>query len=115
MGKRYTSYLAGQNHPSNRKRTHPVLNRLWTRRSVARDDASVLEVFRDLDNEFDDLAVAIYQRDPRVLLGYIPRKHDWIARALDEGKVLTIVIDDIQRRGLVRRKYYVDLLVTVEK
>jgi hypothetical protein len=39
-----------------------------------------------------------------VLLGYVPRRHRWIAEALDDGLRLTAIAERIKIGGIFRRR-----------
>lgn len=116
MPKAYPSYLAGQNHPRNRKRSHPELKRLWKRGASIAGVNSLLRAEREPDNPYDPYAVGIWLVSPRVRLGYLPERHLWVGEAMDEGKEIHVWIEGMQRKGgWFRRKYYVDLAIQADR
>ena len=61
-----------------------------------------LELVRGPADQNDRHAVAYHHRG--VLLGYVPRRHRWIAEALDDGLRLTAIADRIKIGGIFRRR-----------
>jgi HIRAN domain len=61
-----------------------------------------LELVRGPTNQNDSHAVAYHHRG--ALLGYVPRRHRWIAEALDNGLRLTAIADRIKIGGIFRRR-----------
>jgi hypothetical protein len=61
-----------------------------------------LELVRGPADSDDDHAVAYHHRG--VLLGYVPRRHRWIAKALDDGLRLAAIAERIKIGGIFRRR-----------
>ena len=61
-----------------------------------------LELVREPANENDGHAVAYHHRG--VHLGYVPRRHRWIAQALDDGLRLAAIADRVKIGGIFRRR-----------
>ena len=55
-----------------------------------------LELVRERTDSKSDHAVSYYHR--AVHLGYVPKKHHWIAEALDDGLRLTAVVESFGSR-----------------
>jgi hypothetical protein len=55
----------------------------------------LLELVPEPDNEADATAVAVYRQGYRY--GFIPVRHDWVHRALTEGKQVTAEITAIEK------------------
>lgn len=109
MVREYPSFLVGQNAPERRRNAHRVLRDLSKRLAQVRGLDSLLSVEREPDNPYDERAVAVYLRSPRTKLGYIPQRHGWVCDALEEGTVVDVYVNRIERKGLLNRKYLVDL------
>jgi len=52
-----------------------------------------LELVREPFNASNDHAVAYYHRAVR--LGFVPKRHQWIAEALDDGLSLTAIVENV--------------------
>jgi hypothetical protein len=61
-----------------------------------------LELVREPVNQNDDHAVAYHHRG--VHLGYVPRRHRWIAQALDDGLRLAAIVESIKMGRIFRRR-----------
>jgi hypothetical protein len=61
-----------------------------------------LELVRGPADQNDRHAVAYHHRG--VLLGYVPRRHRWIAKALDDGVRLAAIAERIKIGGIFRRR-----------
>jgi hypothetical protein len=61
-----------------------------------------LELVRGPADQNDGHAVAYHHRG--ILLGYVPRRHRWIAKALDDGLRLTAIADKVKIGGIFRRR-----------
>jgi hypothetical protein len=61
-----------------------------------------IELVREATNQRDDHAVAYYHRG--VHLGYIPKRHRWVAEAIDDGHRLVAIVDKLKVGGLLRRR-----------
>jgi hypothetical protein len=62
----------------------------------------VLELVRERTDSRSDHAVSYYHR--RVHLGYVPKRHHWIAAALDDGLRLAVIVEKIKLRWFARRR-----------
>ena len=61
-----------------------------------------IELIRELANQHDDHAVAFRHRG--VHLGYVPKRHSWVAPAIDDGRRLLAIVDKIKVGGILRRR-----------
>ena len=61
-----------------------------------------LELVRGPADQNDGHAVAYHHRG--FLLGYVPRRHRWIAKALDDGLRLTAIAEKVKIGGIFRRR-----------
>jgi hypothetical protein len=61
-----------------------------------------LELVREIANQSDDYAVAYHHRG--VHLGYVPKRHRWIAKALDDGLRLAAIVEKVKIGGIFRRR-----------
>jgi hypothetical protein len=61
-----------------------------------------LELIREPANRSDDHAVAYYHRG--VHLGYVPKRHRWIAEALDDGLRLAAIAEEVKIGWIFRRR-----------
>jgi hypothetical protein len=61
-----------------------------------------LELVRERTDSKSEHAVSYYHR--AVHLGYVPKKHYWIADALDDGLRLTAVVENVKVGGFFRRR-----------
>jgi len=61
-----------------------------------------IELVRDLANQRDDHAVAF--RHHGVHLGYVPKRHRWVALAIDDGRRLVAIVDKVKVGGILRRR-----------
>ena len=61
-----------------------------------------LELIRGPTNPSNDHAVAYYHRG--VHLGYVPRRHRWIAEALDDGLHLMVLVENVKPSWIFRRR-----------
>ena len=61
-----------------------------------------IELVRELADQRDKHAVAFRHRG--VHLGCVPKKHDWVAPAIDDGRRLVAIVDKIKVGGIFRRR-----------
>ena len=61
-----------------------------------------LELVREPFNASNDHAVAYYHRAVR--LGFVPKRHQWIAEALDDGLSLTAIVENVKFNWIFRRR-----------
>ena len=61
-----------------------------------------IELIREHANQHDDQAVAF--RHLGVHLGYVPKRHRWVAAAMDEGRRLIAIVDKVKVGGIFRRR-----------
>jgi hypothetical protein len=61
-----------------------------------------LELVRERTGPTSDRAVSYYHR--AVHLGYVPKQHNWIAAALDDGLRLAVIVEKIKSGWIVRRR-----------
>ena len=61
-----------------------------------------LALVRECTDSKSDHAVAYYHR--AVHLGYVPKRHHWIAAALDDGIRLAVIVQKVKVGWIVRRR-----------
>jgi hypothetical protein len=61
-----------------------------------------LELIREPADQNDGHAVAYHHHG--VHLGYVPRRHRWIAKALDDGLRLAAIAEKVKIGGIFRRR-----------
>ena len=61
-----------------------------------------LALVREHTDSKSDHAVAYYHRT--VHLGYVPKRHHWIAAALDDGLRLAVIVEKVKVSWIVRRR-----------
>ena len=61
-----------------------------------------LELVRKPTNPSSDRAVAYYHR--AIHLGYVPKRHRWIAEALDDGLRLAVIVENVELGWIFRRR-----------
>ena len=60
-----------------------------------------LELVRELKHPRNRRAVAYYHRG--IHLGYVPKRHRWVADALDDGLRLAVIVEKVKMGWLFRR------------
>ena len=61
-----------------------------------------IELIREPANHRDDHAVSFRHRG--IHLGYVPKRHRWVAPAIDEGHWLVAIVDKVKVGGILRRR-----------
>jgi hypothetical protein len=61
-----------------------------------------LELVRERTDSRSDHAVSYYHRAAH--LGYVPKRHHWIAAALDDGVRLAVIVERVKVGWIVRRR-----------
>jgi hypothetical protein len=61
-----------------------------------------LELVRERTDSRSDHAVSYYHRAAH--LGYVPKRHHWIAAALDDGVRLAVIVEKVKAAWIVRRR-----------
>jgi hypothetical protein len=61
-----------------------------------------LEFVREPGNRSNDHAVAYYHHG--VHLGYVPKRHRWVAQALDDGLRLAVIAEKVRTGWIFRRR-----------
>jgi hypothetical protein len=61
-----------------------------------------IELIREAGDQHDKHAVAFRHRS--IHLGYVPKKHDWVAAAIDDGRRLVAIVDKVKVGGFFRRR-----------
>jgi len=61
-----------------------------------------IELIRELADQSNKDAVAFRHRG--VHLGYVPKRHHWVAPALDDGRRLIAIVEKIKVGGVFRRR-----------
>ena len=71
-----------------------------------------IELVRELTDQRDKHAVAFRHRG--VHLGYVPKRHQWVAHAIDDGRRLVAIVDKVRVGGIFRRRAkYVRVRISV--
>jgi hypothetical protein len=70
-----------------------------------------LALVREQTDSKSDRAVSYYHRTVR--LGYVPKRHHWIAAALDDGLRLAAIVEKIKFRWFRRRAKFVGTRIIV--
>jgi hypothetical protein len=61
-----------------------------------------IELIREPVNQSADHSVAFCHHG--VHLGYVPKRHRWVAPAIDDGRRLVAIVDKVKIGGIVRRR-----------
>ena len=61
-----------------------------------------LELVREFEHPRNRRAVAYYHRG--IHLGYVPKRHRWVADALDDGLRLAVIVEKVKMSWLSRRR-----------
>ena len=61
-----------------------------------------IELIRESASQRDDLTVAFRHRG--IHLGYVPKRHCWVAPAIDDGRRLVAIVDKVKVGGILRRR-----------
>jgi len=61
-----------------------------------------IELVREVVDDNDRHAVAFRHRG--VHIGYVPRRHHWVAHAMDDGRRLVAIVEKIKVGGIFRRR-----------
>jgi hypothetical protein len=61
-----------------------------------------IELVREAPDQIADHAVAFRHRG--IHLGYVPKRHRWVASAIDNGRRLVAIVDKVKVGGIVRRR-----------
>jgi hypothetical protein len=61
-----------------------------------------IELIREVADHRDKHAVAFRHRN--VHLGYVPKQHNWVAPAIDDGRRLVAIVDKVKVGGIFRRR-----------
>jgi hypothetical protein len=73
-----------------------------------------LDLVPEPENPYDQNAVAIKHKGWH--LGYVPTRHDWVSKALEEGDQLSCAVVRMETAGwLFRRVSFVAISITVER
>ena len=83
-----------------RKSPEGVDRRRYVYKEIGPGDS--IELTRESSNQRDKHAVAFRHRG--VHLGYVPKRHHWVALALDDGRRLVAIVDEVKVGGLFRRR-----------
>jgi hypothetical protein len=84
----------------NRKYSDGVDRRRYAYEHLGAGEA--LALVRERTDSRSDRAVSYYHR--AVHLGYVPKKHHWIAEALDDGLRLAVIVEKVKLGWFVRRR-----------
>jgi hypothetical protein len=61
-----------------------------------------IELIRETANQSDDHTVSFHHRG--IHLGYVPKRHRWVAPAIDDGRSLVAIVDKVKVGGILRRR-----------
>jgi HIRAN domain len=92
----YPSWIAGLR----RKSPAGVDRRRYAYEHLAPGEA--LELVPEPANQPDDHAVIYYHRGMQ--LGYVPKRHRWVAEAIDDGHRLVAIVDKVKTGVFLRRR-----------
>jgi hypothetical protein len=92
----YPTWIAELRHKS----PEGVDRRRYVYREVGPGES--IELIREAADRRDKHAVAFRHRG--VHLGYVPKKHDWVAAAIDDRRRLIAIVDKVKVRGFFRRR-----------
>jgi hypothetical protein len=84
----------------NRKYSDGVDRRRYAYEHLGAGEA--LALVRERTDSRSDRAVSYYHR--AVHLGYVPKKHHWIADALDDGLRLAVIVEKVKLGWFFRRR-----------
>ena len=83
-----------------RKSPEGVDRRRYVYKEIGPGDS--MELIRELTDQRDKHAVAFRHRG--VHLGYVPKRHQWVAHAIDDGRRLVAIVDKVRVGGIFRRR-----------
>ena len=83
-----------------RKSPEGVDRRRYVYKEIGPGDS--IELIRELADHRDEHAVAFRHRG--VHIGYVPRRHLWVAHAIDDGRRLIAIVDKVRVGGIFRRR-----------
>ena len=83
-----------------RKSPEGVDRRRYVYKEIGPGDS--MELIRDLTDQRDKHAVAFRHRG--VHIGYVPKRHQWVAHAIDDGRRLVAIVDKVRVGGIFRRR-----------
>ena len=92
----YPSWIAELRHKS----PDGTDRRRYAYEKIGRGES--IELVREPASQSADHAVAF--RHHGVHLGYVPKRHRWVAPALDDGRRLIAIVDKVKVGGIVRRR-----------
>jgi len=92
----YPSWIAG----FRRKSPAGVDRRRYAYEHLGPGEA--LELVREAANQRDDRTVIYYHRGMH--LGYVPKRHRWVADAIDDGHRLVAIVDKVKIGIFLRRR-----------
>jgi hypothetical protein len=107
MPRSYPSFVAGLAYPSPSGGSR---GRYAARHVRVGDE---LELRPEPDNPHDEDAVATYHRGFH--LGYVPAKHVWVARSIDEGDMHRVRITSVETTGfwIFRQASHVSIMIEI--
>jgi hypothetical protein len=103
----YPSWIAGLGYPN------PGEGRPRWQYAKSLKSGMLLRLVEEPENDVDDDAVAVYRG--RQKLGYIPVRHDWIVRSLQEGDTLECRVASVQTATDSNSPIHVALEISVLK
>ena len=77
-----------------------LIRRRYVYKEIGPGDS--IELIRELADHRDKHAVAFRHRG--VHIGYVPRRHQWVAHAIDDGRRLVAIVDKVRVGGIFRRR-----------
>src|SRR5262245_34840926 len=83
-----------------RKSPEGVDRRRFVYKEIGAGDS--IELVRELADYRHKHAVAFRHRG--VHIGYVPKRHHWVAQAIDDGRRLVAIVDKVKIGGLFRRR-----------
>jgi HIRAN domain len=83
-----------------RKSPEGVDRRRYVYKEIGPGDS--MELIRELADHRDKHTVAFRHRG--VNIGYVPKRHQWVAHAIDDGRRLVAIVDKVRVGGIFRRR-----------
>ena len=92
----YATWIAELKHKS----PAGVDRRRYVYKQIGPGDS--IELIRELADHGDKHTVAFRHRG--VHIGYVPKRHQWVAHAIDDGRRLVAIVDKVRVGGIFRRR-----------
>lgn len=83
-----------------RKSPEGIDRRRYVYKEIGPGDS--IELIRELADHRDKDTVAFRHRG--IHIGYVPKRHHWVAHAIDDGRRLVAIVDKVKVGGIFRRR-----------